>query len=312
MAFDNTEPNQAHAVSACASHILANFVASETALNREHEFVTGGTAADQAHHKKGSARCYIQDAAPTTRVDGSAFNVQDNGSLWIDTNSLPDNQFNFLSDYSGPTWTPISTEIIAVLLASNRIFAGTLKSIGNFEVNAKFTVAADTGNTEIAGTAYVVGDFQPTTYSTLRGGFQNSDTMASAADNKTASSDSIVKYATLDAGGVLMHDAEGSFNNCDVNGTKTKVYTKYFTGNLDADSETSVAHSIASATTKILSVTAMLYDDDQTVYCGPDRYIASDTDRSFRLSYDATNIILTQVGSYLQGNAYKIKIDYIL
>lgn len=96
-----------------------------------------------------------------------------------------------------------------------------------------------------------------------------------------------------------------------VNGTSTKVYTKYLTGTLDADATTNVAHGVADVA-KILSVTAMCYDDNQSVYCGADRYIGSDTNRCYRLSYDATNIIITQVGSYLQGNAYRIKIDYYL
>ncbi|GAG38861.1 unnamed protein product, partial [marine sediment metagenome] len=105
-------------------------------------------------------------------------------------------------------------------------FTGAVAITGDVAVNTnKFTVAASTGNTLVAGTLDVTGNIDPTTYETTNGGFLNSDTMASAADDTVASSDSIVKYATLDAGGVLMHDAEGGFQNADLNGTKTKVYT---------------------------------------------------------------------------------------
>lgn len=186
MAYDNTIPNAGHALSVDQLHLLANFVAMETALNREHEFSTGGTAADQGHHKRGSARCHFQDDVPTTRVGGEAFNAQDNGSLWFDTNSSPDNQFNVLTDYSGPTWTPISAEIIAVLLAANRIFAGTLKATGDFTVGAnKVVVTAANGNTAIAGTLGVAG------IATLADGSKNATSAAPEADAEFANK----KYA---------------------------------------------------------------------------------------------------------------------
>lgn len=195
MAFDKDKPAAGSSLRSSNPEILANQSALETAANREHEFSTGGTAADQLHHKKGSARCYFQDAAPTTRVDGSAFNAQDNGSLWIDTNSDPDNQFNVLTDYSVPTWTPVSTEIIAVLLAANRIFAGTLKSTGDFTVgNDKVIVTAASGNTAIAGTLDVTGNIDPTTFENTNGGFLDEDDLASDAADKVASQQSIKKY----------------------------------------------------------------------------------------------------------------------
>jgi len=126
-------------------------------LNKEH--ITLATSSAGGEHKQGSARCFFQDAAPTTQVDGTAFAATDNGSLWIDTNSDPVNQFNILTDYSGPTWTPISTEIIAVLLAAARVFGSTLGVAGDFAVNTdKFVVTAASGNTAIAGDVAVNTD----------------------------------------------------------------------------------------------------------------------------------------------------------
>jgi hypothetical protein len=181
MAFDKDKPASSTSLRASNPEILANWDALETALNREHEYSTGGTVADQAHHKKGSARCFIQDAVPTTRRDTTAFTAEDNGSLWIDTNSSPDNQFNVLTDYSGPTWTPISTEVIAVLLAANRIFAGTLKSTGDFTVGAnKVVVTAASGNTVIAGTLGAAG------IATLGDGSKMATSAAPGADAELA------------------------------------------------------------------------------------------------------------------------------
>lgn len=116
----------------CAEGILApdfndevreNNEALEEALTKEHLFSTGETPdSNQGHHRQGSAKCYFQDTAPATRINGDAFTSADLGSLWFDTNSTIDNQFNVLTATT-PTWTPVSTEIIAVLLASSRTFA---------------------------------------------------------------------------------------------------------------------------------------------------------------------------------------------
>lgn len=156
--WDKDKPASSTSLRASNPQILTNFSDLETALNREHTFSTGGTEADQAHHKKGSARAYFQDAEPGTRVDGGAFTSNDLGSLWFDTNSSPDNIFFVLTATTPTTWTPVSVEIIATLLASNRVFAGTLGVTGNFAVNTnKFTVDAATGNVVVAGTLSVTG-----------------------------------------------------------------------------------------------------------------------------------------------------------
>lgn len=114
-------------------------------------------------HKQGSARAFFQDAAPGTNVDGSAFGAGDLGLLWIDSNASPDNQFNILTATT-PTWTPISTEIIAFLLAANRQFAGnvivdgTLTSTGVAtlaDTSALATSGAPAADAQIANKKYV-------------------------------------------------------------------------------------------------------------------------------------------------------------
>lgn len=109
-----------------------------------------------------------------------------------------------------------------------------------------------------------------------------------------------------------VHNSEGGYMQVDVNGTKANVYTKYFSGNLDSDSSTSVAHSITSGLTKILSVTASVYNDSfskATVGSYQDEAI---TAHSWRLEFTDANIDFVAVGSNAQGNRYTIKIDYIL
>ena len=282
MAFDKDKPASTTSLRSSNPEILANWDALETALDREHEFSTGGTVADQAHHKKGSARAYFQDAQPTTRVDGTAFTSEDLGSLWFDTNSSPDNIFYVLT-VTTPTWTLVSTEIIATLLASNREFAGTLDVVGNFD---------------------------PTTYETTNGGFLDEDDMVSDAADKVGSQQSIKAYADLDSTGSVMHDAEGGFNNCDVDGTKTKVYTKYFTGTLDADASTSVAHGITGID-NILHVSASVFTSTSIYVVGGFRDNVVDA-FTYELTYDGTNVFITAVGANLQGRNYRIKVDYKL
>ena len=149
-----------------------------TRMNKEHE--TLATSSAGGVHKQGSARAFFQDEAPTAQVNGDAFDSGDLGSFWFDSNTAIDNTFYVLTATT-PTWTPVSTEIIATLLAANRQFAGTLTVDGattltgavgaaasitlgdgadlvgsatsDITINTdKFTVAGDTGNTLVAGT----------------------------------------------------------------------------------------------------------------------------------------------------------------
>lgn len=159
MAWDKTLPIEGALAPTYNNIMRADKTALEAALNAYMYFLTGGTQTGQP--RQGSARPYFQDTAPTTRLDGDHFDSTDLGTPWIDSNSTIDNQYNILTAADGAgtnTWTPISTEVIAVLLAANRIFAGTLKSTGNFTVGAnKVVVTAANGNTAIAGTLGATG-----------------------------------------------------------------------------------------------------------------------------------------------------------
>ncbi len=63
------------------------------------------------------SRVYLNDTQPTARPDSSSFESNDNGSIWIDSNSTPDNIMYILTDYSGPTWVKISVSLTAEIVA---------------------------------------------------------------------------------------------------------------------------------------------------------------------------------------------------
>jgi hypothetical protein len=146
-------------------------------MNKEH--TTLATSSAGGVHKQGSARAFFQDAAPTTQVNGDALAATDLGLFWVDSNSAIDNELSILTATT-PTWTPISVNIIATLLASARTFGDALTVTGLLTANGgvtlgagddligsatsditintnKFTVAGATGNTSVGGTFESVG-----------------------------------------------------------------------------------------------------------------------------------------------------------
>lgn len=152
MAWLKGEPHEGILAPDFNDVIRDNNAALEAYLNKEHIFSTGGVVADQIMHKQGSARPFFQDTAPATRADGSAFASTDLGMLWIDSNSTPDNQLNILTATT-PTWTPVSTEIIATLLASARTFAAAV----TFDVAAILSKAPTLTEGIVANDAYLQG-----------------------------------------------------------------------------------------------------------------------------------------------------------
>lgn len=160
----------------------------------------------------------------------------------------------------------------------------------------KFTVAGATGNTVIAGTLSAG-------VSTLADTSALATSGAPAADAQIANK----KYVDDHVG----HDGDG-YVLLDVDGTPTKVYTKYLTGTLDADSETTVAHGVTTGKAKILSLSATAYNDDLAKYVSNEFWRAENIPNYFYVAYNDTNVIFTGVGTYVQGNAYRIQIDYIL
>ena len=108
----------------------------------------------------------------------------------------------------------------------------------------------------------------------------------------------------------VAHDTDGN-NKYPVGGAPTTVFTKYLTGILDSDSSTSIAHGV-SGIDKIMAVVVLAFDTTSSNYSVSETFAASVASSTYRVRFDATNIFITGVGSGLQGQKYRIKIDYIL
>jgi len=184
-AFDKDKPAASTSLRSSNPEILANWAALETAIDNEHAFATGGT--QDGDHTQGSARCFSQASAPATRIDGNGFEAGDLGSLWVDT----DDNALYILTVTTPTWTPVSTEVIATLLASARTFGSTLDVTGTLTASGAVTVGT---------TLDVTGNIDPTTYETTNGGFLDEDAMGSDAADKVASQQSIKAYVDNNIG----------------------------------------------------------------------------------------------------------------
>ena len=207
-AFDKDKPSSSTSLRSSNPEILANWSALETSIGNEHEFSTGG--ANTGDHTQGSARSFSQATAPATQIDGGAFASTDLGSLWVDTD---DNAFYMLTATT-PTWTPVSTEVIATMLASARVFGSTLGVTGTLTASGAVIVGT---------TLDVTGNIDPTTYETTNGGFLDEDAMGSDAANKVVSQQSLVAYIAtqLDFGAWGTTDADTDTLTQDVTYTAT-------------------------------------------------------------------------------------------
>lgn len=288
--------------------IRSNWAALEDALNKEMNFATGGTASLQGILKQGGARCFWQATAPATRADGSAFASTDLGLLWIDS----DNNKIYILTATTPTWTSIESVTIATLLAASRVFAEIIT----------FTKAPVIGKppsfTEgvCGASSYLVGrnegdDGNVDLIRAARNEADDADVSqipdaARLASNTAPTEDTQLvnkKYQDDHVG----HDGDGYVLR-DIDGTPTKVYTKYLTGTLVAGTSTSVAHGVTAS--KILAVSVICYDGDSSYYRASEAHLGADTTAGFSVYYDATNVVIQSVGSRLRGHAYRIKIDY--
>jgi len=77
-----------------------------------------------------------------------------------------------------------------------------------------------------------------------------------------------------------------------IDSTDTKIFTKYLTGTLDADSSTSVAHGVADFD-KIRSFTTMAYDDGgDSAYKQADEAMMLDSAKIVESSSDSKTLTL--------------------
>jgi len=95
-----------------------------------------------------------------------------------------------------------------------------------------------------------------------------------------------------------------------LNGSPTTIFRKYFTGTLESDANTNVAHGITGID-NILHVSVLAFDSGPGTYSVSEIFESAVLDSSYRVRFDATNIIITSVGADVQGQKYRIKIDHI-
>jgi hypothetical protein len=126
------------------------------------------------------------------------------------------------------------------------------------------------------------------------------------------STDLVVKNYT-DTGDNVMYDTEGGYQNVDANTVKTKIYTRYIRGSMLSASTTAVAHLVSSGKDNIMSITAYAGNSDGGGFYGVSGVAeAASVTNAFGVRYDDTNITFTAVGSKVQGQEYRIKVEYKL
>jgi len=167
------------------------------------------------------------------------------------------------------------------------------------------TTIAASNSVTVGGTLDVTGNIDPTNYETTNGGFLDEDDMASDDPNKVVSQQSIRAHIAAGAYKITDGSVVTGYRYCSVNdGAVQQVFTKYFTGTTDADGSTSVAHGVTRS--NILHCSAIV---NNWVY---DNVMDRDGSDEWRLSIDATNVVLTTPSNNTQSAAYRIKIEYTI
>jgi len=111
------------------------------------------------------SRLIYQATEPAARSDSAAFEENDNGSIWIDSDN---DKMYILTDYSVPTWTLAYTDMEEQFVAATHTWAASQtlgdgadligSATSDITMNTdKFTVAGATGNTSVGGTLESVG-----------------------------------------------------------------------------------------------------------------------------------------------------------
>lgn len=97
-----------------------------------------------------------------------------------------------------------------------------------------------------------------------------------------------------------------------INGSDTRIFTKYLTGTTDADTSTSVAHGVTGIT-NILHVSAAIRTAGGSFRVSDSENTGANAVTSqMVITWDGTNVNLSSLGTQNQSQSYRIKIDYIL
>lgn len=150
-------------------------------------------------------------------------------------------------------------------------------------------------------------------------GLQPDGTALAASDNGRLWHDSTtnILYALIDHADPTIdggwYAVNGDYRTVSVDGTATKVFTKYFTGTTDNDSQTNIAHGI-SGIDNILHVSGAIFNLNTSLYGVSDYKVANaeSVNNAFQINWDGTNILLASVFSNYRSQKYRVKVEYIV
>ena len=106
------------------------------------------------------------------------------------------------------------------------------------------------------------------------------------------------------------YDSEGGFKYYIVNGTKTKVYTKYLTGTTDADTQTNITHGVDYD--KILSAVVKVKSSTGNYFVYDFKTVSGSAASTYQFEISSVDLILYFVGSNLQSKTYMAEVSYYL
>lgn len=302
-AFDKDKPSSSTSLRNSNPEILANWSALETAIAQDHEFSTGGT--NSGNHEvltmeeESSAGASSTNELHVQAIDGGSGQPE----LAItseDGNELQMTKDGDLFSSAGLTVTNASTFNGSITLGAGDDLIGSSTSDITINTN-KFTVAGDTGNTLVAGTLTVTG------VATLGDSSQMATSTAPTSDADLANK----KYVDDGANKVTDGSVVTGYRYVSVNdGAVQQVFTKYFTGSLDADSTTTVAHGVTY--TNILFVSVLVENSSSSIFRASGYGEGTQSILRFDIQIDSTNISFTSVGDTPQSDRYRIKMDYTI
>ncbi len=306
----------------------------KTQMDREHEIAVDGDATG-SEHSLGSAVLYLGTSAPTNRPDGAtalAVNNIDKSRLWLDTNYSPP----MIKKWSGTAWVPVTTIGAIPIDSATGVAAAYIQNLfgedGDGERVCRLLAKGSQSGDELTTLGYVefshegAADDQKGQMRIVLndGDDSNAPSKVAVVFMSTGKIDASESLAILDEDDMASDDAQVLATQQSIkafvvaNGhpiiddgspAATAVTTKYLTGTTDADSETSVAHGITGID-NILSVTAAIFSSSLSKYIAADVAVGPGANNIWTTLYDGTNVILTSVGTDLQSQKYRIRIDY--
>jgi len=284
MAYEKGKPEPGIKAKLLDDRVRGNNDFIQPAINNDHDFTDAVASEQSGKHK--TLHMMEQSAPGASASDEGNLAVIDSGGQPELSFTSEDGVANVITKAGG-------------LNAATTLDVGTDATIGG---NAAITGDTTTATLDIGATVVVVGTI-------------DDDTMAEATDTTIATSESVKAYQD----NVVGNEADGQaspvttgYQVYDVEGSPTKVYTKYLMGVIGVNSPFSIAHGV-DGSANILDVSVIM-ESDGGDYALTDRgTVPTSSLQRWQADFDGTNITFSSVGSELLGaaNKYRIKIEYI-